>query len=314
MSGSSSDSSSEATVATLRDTVASATAEVLWRQWNAVGGSASTRARATALVDPESLVLMSLTLGPLEPRLDDLVSDWIALNADVLSVQRMHNLVSRYPAPTRARLTALARIALQEAKDHRWKPLLATDTVPIERRRNKRRAVRVPATESTALALRLRLAFGVGIKADLLAFLLCAHEAAATVAAIAAVTEYTPAAVRKAARDLAEAGFVRSVTHVGGDSALRYRTVRAMWSCLIAQTPRWVDWKARFIFVASFLDWTVEAQGRHLTEYVLESTLRDLIGQHAAAFVSQWPDLSYDPTDLPVPIVERFARAMVADA
>jgi hypothetical protein len=249
----------------------------------------------------------------LEPRLDDLVSDWTALNADVLSVQRMRNLTSRYPPSTRMRLPALARIAFQEAKDHRWKSLLATDIALIERRRNKRRAVRVSVNESAALTLRLRLAFGVGIKADLLAFLLCTHEAAATVAAVAAVTDYTPAAVRKAVRDLAEAGFVRSVTQVG-DTTLRYRIIRAMWNDLVPQTPQWVNWKGRFIFAASLLDWTAEAEGRHLTEYVLESALRDLFEHHAVALESRGADLSYSRAHSPILVVEQFAKAMVTEA
>ncbi len=311
MPGNSSGSSSRALLADLRKHLVSATAEVVWSQWSVVGGMASVRVRANALVDPESLVLMSLTLAPSEPRLYDVLSDWTAINADVLSVQRMRNLASRYPLSTQSRLTALARIAFQEAKDHRWKSLLA-DTEPIERRRNKPRAVRVSANEPAALTLRLRLAFGVGIKADLLAFLLCTHEAAATIAGIAAVTDYTPAAVRKATRDLTEATFVRSVLPTG-DSTLHHRIVRAMWDGLIPRTPRWIDWRARFIFAASLLDWTTGAQERHVTEYAVESALRDLIEQHPAALESQWSDLSRSPTDAPVVTVEQFAKAMVAE-
>lgn len=313
MSEDSSDSSSREMLEDLRHRVANATAEVLWRQWSVIGGAASTRARANALVDPESLVLMSLTLAPSEPRLDDLASDWTAINADVLSVQRMRNLGARYPSSTQIRLAALARIALQEGKDHRWKSLVVADTPPIERRHNKRRAVRVTVNDSAALVLRLRLAFGVGIKADLLAFLLCTHEAAATVGTIAAVTDYTPAAVRKAAHDLAEAGFVRSVLTTG-DSTLRYRIVRSIWSSLVPQTPNWIDWRARFIFAASFLDWASSAQQRHLTEYVIESAMRTLIEQHTIALESRWPDFTYSPTAAPSSSVRRFGEAMLNDA
>jgi|SRR5579862_1905662 len=309
----SSGSLSHAAVEHLQQKVTNASAEVLSRQWSAVGGAASSRARANALVDPESLVLMSLTLASSEPRFDDIVSDWTALNADVLSVQRMRNLASHYPPSTQARLPGLARIAFEEAKDHRWKSLVATSSVTIDHRRNKRRAVRVTSNESAALTLRLRLAFGVGIKADLLAFLLCSYETAATVATIAAITDYTPAAVRRAARDLGEAGFVRTVLHAG-ETTVRYRTISAMWSGLLPRTPKWVDWKARFVFVASLLEWSKNARGRQVTEYVVESALRDLIEEHAVAFETQWPDLAYSPMRSPTQNVESFAEALLLDA
>jgi hypothetical protein len=51
-----------------------------------------------------------------------------------------------------------------------------------------------------------------------------------------------------------------------------------------------------------------------VTEYVVESALRDLIEQHPAALESQWPDLSHNLNNAPVTTVERFAEAMVAEA
>ena len=94
-----------------------------WRQWRTVGAQTSAKARGRALVDPEALVLLSLTLMEHERRLADVLVDWMAWNSDLLSVQRMKNLVTSYPESTRDRLGWLAGVALKAGKDLRWRPL-----------------------------------------------------------------------------------------------------------------------------------------------------------------------------------------------
>jgi hypothetical protein len=288
MSKASSQSGTEASQAReeLRELTASltkATVDIAWRQWSALGGTASVRQRATALVDPEALVLVSLALDAAEPRLTDLVADWMTRNSDLLSVQRMRNLAKGYPEETQARLGHLARIAYEDAKDHRWKSLVRPDAGALPRRRNKRRTVRAQPIEPAALVLRLRLAFGVGIKADLLAYLLGTdQEAAASIAVSAVATGYTVAAVRKAANDLVAARLIEAIM----DAPTHYQAPRAAWRALlqVQDFAKWRAWSARFAFVVDFLDWASKTRDRPLTRYVLESAGRDLIDRHATAF------------------------------
>lgn len=258
------------------------TMEVVWRQWSALGGMTSSR-RAKSLVDPEALVLMSLTLEPVEPRLGDLLADWAARNSDLLSVQRMRNLAERYPTAARERLGRFACIAYEEGKDHRWKRFCAAAAPPLALRRNKARAVRAQLIEPAALMLRLRLAFGVGIKADLLGFLLGVDDNAwASVSTIATATGYTIAAVRKAARDLAEARFIEEIA----GTRTEYHAPHANWRPLLGlgDVARWRAWDERFVFVAAFLDWEAEARQRPITPYLIESRGRDLLQAYAATF------------------------------
>jgi hypothetical protein len=284
-------------VKALSGKITRATTEVVWRQWTALGGMASAKRRARSLVDPEALVLISLTLAESEPRLQDVVGDWTARNSDLLSVQRMRNLADRYPAATQERLGGLARIALEEGKDHRWQPLVSDTTLEFARRRGKRRAIRFPPLESAALVARFRLFLGVGIKADLFSFLLSTDEAAAaTVATIASATGYTVPAVRKAANGLAEARFILSIVDSNEitDARVHYQVPRAGWSHVLGveQIPKWRGWNERFVFVAAFLDWAASVAERPLTTYVLDSAGRDLIEAHSNAFrwhrVWQW--------------------------
>jgi hypothetical protein len=270
----------------LSDVMREATLEVLWRQWAAVGGTVSARRRAASLVDPEALVLTSVALQSSEPRLTDVVGDWVFRNSDLLSVQRIRNLAAAYPEEVRSGLRGVARIALTEGRDHRWKVFTVEPANPageLTRRLNKRRAVRVRVEEPAALMLRLRLAIGVGIKADVLTLLLTQEFGEwASVSGIAHATGYTVAAVRKAISDLAEA---RVIDAIAGTRA-EYRARRHPWQGLLGVTafPVWRDWHDRFLFATTFLAWVEEAEHRPLTSYVVASRGRDLVEAHPNAF------------------------------
>lgn len=277
----------------LADRLRTAALDVLWRQWRAVGGQAATAAGrpARAAVDPEALVLLSLTLVEHEPRLADILRDWTTLNADLLAVQRAKNLAARYPQSTRARLAGLGRVAMEEAKDLRWRSLVTAHGAGDESasfllasaRRNKRRAVRVNVDEPAALLLRLRLGFGVGTRADLLGFLLSASHGWATVREISAATTYTVAAVRRVAEAMEGA---RLLLFSGGPPAA-YGVNRAAWGELLGVKPglpAWQNWHERFAFVSAFLGWAESAQSRPLSSYVFGVKTRELLEHHRSAF------------------------------
>src|SRR5690606_12973231 len=97
------------------------TINAVWRQWHALGATAVIKTPARAVVDPEALVWMSLTLSKYEPRLTDLVASWTLLNSDLLSVQRINNLAAHFPDATHQHVIALARLLYEQGKDHRWK-------------------------------------------------------------------------------------------------------------------------------------------------------------------------------------------------
>ncbi|MGH7648103.1 MAG: hypothetical protein ACREND_08285, partial [Gemmatimonadaceae bacterium] len=264
----------DAAVTSLRN----ATIDVVWRQWAALGAGAASRTRARAVVDPEALMLVSLALISDEPRLADLLHDWVTRNADLLSVQRAKNLSRGYDAATRALiedgLAWLARIAVEEGKDLRWRSLLTHERHSSSRwsrpsvRASKSRAVRARVAEAPALLLRLRLAFSVGVKADLLSCLLCVGGELTTVRAIADMTGYTPAAVRRASEDLAAAQFIES----RDAQPAAYRLVRASWNPLLkveTESLSWKGWQNAFAFALAFFEWHRTTTVETRTPYVV---------------------------------------------
>lgn len=278
-----------ASLVALSQQLREAALEVLWRQWRAVGGQTATRGSKLAIVDPEALVLLSLTLIDDERRLVDILRDWTLLNTDLLSVQRLKNLAAAYPEKTRNSLAWLARIASVEGKDARWRSLSANApardaaSTTNEWVRNKRRAFRVRLDQPATLALRLRLGFGVGAKADVLVFLIGNAGVRSTVREIAAATGYTVAAVRRAAEDMAAARLL----HVTAEQPVTFRADPDAWREVLGfagDAPAWRNWQQRFVFVADFLAWAGAARAKPLTPYVLGVKGRELLERNRFAF------------------------------
>uniref|UniRef100_UPI003B3AB333 hypothetical protein n=1 Tax=Longimicrobium sp. TaxID=2029185 RepID=UPI003B3AB333 len=177
--------------------------QVAWAQWSALTSVAAPDGgrRPRAIVDPEALVLLSLSLRGRDARLDDLVFAWARRSSALLSVQRMTSLAEAFPQATRDALGEFAA----EAGDRRWRAHAgpaAEERAPV--RGNPLGPVRL--TAGPALLPRLRAGFGVGAKADLLAFLLGLRGAAASVSLMAAATAYSGRGGRTAAEEIALAG------------------------------------------------------------------------------------------------------------
>lgn len=305
--------SANALLAELSNTLRQAATDVVWVQWRALGAQTSTRSHARSLVDPEALVLMSLALSDAEPRLRDVMADWVILNASLISVQRFKNLIAQHPGDVQERVGTFARFVLVEAKDVRWRSLAAKTGKGAEltRRTNKLRAREVSFEEAAALWLRLRLAFSVGIKADTMAFLLGSAGAWASGRAIASATSYTPPAVRRAVDDLSRAGLMVTKKRSG---PAEYSVRAQPWSDALGLDgpfPAWRNWHARFTFVAAFLAWAEKAEKRTVSLYAFGAHGRELIDQHASAL--ELEDANAKPARTTAPDWPAFVQGFVRD-
>lgn len=315
------------------------------RSAHAAAPSASTDARRhpDAVVDPEALVLVSLVLLDHERRLGDLLHDWGARNSDLLSVQRMKNLTADYPDPVPAplahRVSWFAAVARDVGKDLRWRSLAqswggepgrwpdvgkhhesstrvsayvrAPGAHAPRNASTKARATRAQLVSGATLMLQLRLGLGVGVKSDLLAFLLANEEQPATVRDIAEATGYTVAAVRRAADDLATARLIESRE----GQPVCYRAAYNAWAALLGlgdRSVRWANWHQRFQFATHFLHWADAARERPLSTYAFGAHGRELIEQHRPAFerdrIAVWS--AHAPVQDSGAFVSRTVRAL----
>lgn len=248
-----------------------------------LGGQAAGRVTVPqSIVDPEALLLYSCAIRDDEPGLWDFVGGILAVAPSLLSVQRTRNLAAQYPERVRAVLAEAAAIAATDGKDARWKPL----TAGAAPRAYRPRKVYQPAGRAglpAALMVRLRLAFGVHARSDMIAFLLGIAPAAATAREVAEATGYGPVPARRALEAMAAARIVS----VAGSRPERYHADAERWAALLGATPvpRWRHWQPLFLFLAAALPPVHRAEPvEERSPYLRSSEERQLAITHRAAF------------------------------
>ena len=281
-----------ALVQRVEQTAREAALVVCWEQWRSLGAFAGAYGvrRATSIIDPEALVLLSLLLRDAERRLDDFLGWWASSGATLLSVQRVHNLARGFPERVQERLGAFARLAT-EAGDRRWTRHQTEAGEFALTPREGKGAEHLALYEAPALVLRLRAGFGVGAKADLLAFLLGIDGERASTKEAAEALGYTEVAVRTAAQEMTLARFVEETP----ERPVRYAADPEAWAGLLGfgggdrppeeydSSPRWRYWAGVFAFLADVLAWVETGREADWSPYVWSSRARDLSERHRKA-------------------------------
>ena len=273
-------------VTAMAATLAGAASVAVAAQWTAMHALPGDAMSEATIIDPEALLLISLWLLPREPALLPIVHDWVARWSDLLSVQRTRNIARAYSAPVLAELRAVAVTAHERGKDFRWSPVIksgtgaagagTTDDEVAPSRGDSRPPLpfeRLAVERDALLVLRFRMAFGVGARADALAYLLARGSAWSTVTEIALATGYTPSAIRRALDRMAEADIVLMVD----DGTTRFRCDPTRWSALLGLQSTVAPWRyflQHFTFVASFVEWAESVSRRKLTSYSILDQLR----------------------------------------
>lgn len=280
----------EPTAAELANELRQATLDYLWRQWRVVGAGVTSSSPARTIIDPEALLLMSLTMLEHERRLADVVWSWIDVNHALVSVQRLGNLREHFPPAVAQRLAALAAFRVDRKKDPRWKSLRMAGADELGQRPAKTRAVNPHFSSWATLLLQLRMGMGVGAKADVLAFILGLNPNSPEWASVPMIAEsigYTTTAVRRVADDLAAARFIRVLDTPDTDQATRMFSAHpAPWASLLGITfnqPGWGYWRERFQFVVAVLSWLDGEAARPTSAYTQDVAARDILNRHGAA-------------------------------
>jgi len=233
-------------------------------------------------VDPEALILASLATADDEPRGVDLAAHWSLLNSDLLSVQRTRTMVASFPAAARY-LPALARELRDLGADARWGSLVSDDAEPLVYRRGRGRAVRVPLERLPCVMLRLRVLFGVSIKADAVTYLLAA-DGYVDPREIARNIAYGSAPVRRVLHALAEAGWLHETLGSRTGYSIGDLPLRNLLGVPRAKTPAWAHCAGLFATVIAFLEW-VRALPAEPGKVALAIHLGKFATAHRATFV-----------------------------
>jgi len=283
---------SDAIFTEIRECAEQAAVRVCWTQWVALGSLASPvgQAQARSIVDPEALILLSLTIQERERRLLDMVAWWAHTGAGLTSVQRLRSVAGRFPTAAGASgLEEFASLATRSG-DRRWAKLARPSST--EAPRGLKGPDQLDLIEASALWPRLRAGFGVGAKADVLVFLLGLRGAWASTKMIAFATGYTTVTSARAASEMAQARLIRETSN----RPVEFSAPPGPWAELLElyptpsswdapaepQAPAWRFWAEIFAFLAASIEWA-RLQGQ-VGDRVLASRARDLIERHMQAF------------------------------
>jgi hypothetical protein len=257
----------------------------LWAQWRALGVRVTeTPTPARCVIDPEALILASAALLDHEPRLRDVLGAWFTERPQVLSTQRIGNLCRSFPALATSRVPALARVAVVRGKDFRWRKLAAGagSDLPLGDR-GKELVSEVRRPPSSTLLIQLRRGMGVGVKADVLGYLLAVatdHTQWVPVSAIREALDYSTVAISRAAEEMRAGHFVIGPSPVDRHTRMprAYRAERQAWGRVLEldnEFFRWTAWAQHFLFVTRLVEWQRETAGREVTEYAYAVKLRE---------------------------------------
>ena len=176
-----------------------------WIQWIALGVDAVGEPD-NAVVDPEALIALTAELGDADARLRDVSTDWCVAFGRYVNGSRLKQVVRELGTPPEAIGEYVATIAA--AGGPAWP--MATQPRPGYATRGKGRLD--SALSRPRLRIRLRAAFGVNARADVLAALLIAPQNGLSVADLARTTRFTKPNVAFAVDALLLAGLLEART------------------------------------------------------------------------------------------------------
>ncbi len=255
--------------------------DIAWAQWGAVAGFVTRTLPVQSTIDPEALLLASLYLAEHERRLTRLTAWWAAKGSRLLSVQRTKNLLRGYPRVVKQRLGEFASMAAEDGHDLRWRSLAGSAHSHHPGPRPKDLAATPELRDPATLMLRLRSGFGVGIKADVLAFLIGRSGAPATFREIATATGYYGRAVRRAVEEMAAARFVQPAR----TTPASYGVNPGAWASVLElpkSPPLWRFWNENYAFVVNLME--VTASGRDASPYLQSRRVRELMDRYGQVF------------------------------
>jgi len=258
--------------------------DLIWNQWAYLGSMARPTSdhQTLRIIDPEALVLASVAFQSSERRISEILDWWAGIGTPLLSVQRMKAMAKKTDGSRMDLFVDFARLASQYG--HRsWLKYSALENVePVEIQNSELLLKGCPS-----LLLRLRAAFGVGAKADIIALLMGTSGSEVTVSTISTHLNYTQKATRDSLKEMAMSGIVRE----SSSRPATYSTNRKPWLELLQpgdlghrHYPKWTMWTALFGFLIAAQSICLAAVSKDLNGYLVASYARDLVESHLSAF------------------------------
>ena len=280
--------------------------DFVWRQWSRIGVSGSVSSTGLSMIDPEPLLAFTTEVARHDARMFDEMMDWLATNGQWINVQRLSTVVNKDDVGDKAVIGAVASWIAERDKSMKWRGLArrmtarrCTQEQPLFhtagrnagdvsasaeehfsrygliRGEVRTRGMTQPVNmkDAASLIFKCRAVFGIGTRADVMAYLVTTEIAHPR--DVARVLGYNHMRVQEVMAGLAEAG-IASV-HTAG-RVKRYSIDRGQWrSILMAEcvtAPRWVNWRALTRGLTAIWRGARAIDAARADDYVLSSKMR----------------------------------------
>ena len=142
--------------------------------------------------------------------------------------------------------------------------------------------------------VQLRSGMGIGVKADVLAYLLCVSRHGQNWASIGSIVDalgYGKAAVGNATEEMCAAKFILAPGAVDPQARTpkMFRADPTAWASVLGLndgSPSWTYWDQHYLFLTKYLAWHQEVTDRNVTDYALAVQLRALLEAHPRALTT----------------------------
>lgn len=292
----------------LREKVSQEFLDFAWRQWAQAGVAANITFFDPWAIDPEALILFTIAVARRDPRLFDEIMDWMAVNRQLVSLQRLRNLSSRFPIDPQLIAAVIAWTEdsrssvphgprMAEGRQLQMRPVFGQDVLsfigepdptfaqhgyvrPKVIRSQKSRA---PDPKIAAnFAFLLRHLFGPGSRSEAMRILLTFADGPLDVARISDEAGFAKRNVNESLLSLAASRTIKARRLRNERVFIAYRD---KWANLLEIGPSaefmpvfvsWVHLLPAFAEISEWLDRMIEAEH---SEYMISSSARDLMEQ-----------------------------------
>ena len=247
----------------------------VWHQWCQMGVAGSVPHKPGWVIDPEPLLAFTSEVARQDARMFDQVLDWLATNGHWINTQRLSTLVKQGDIGDTAVVGAIASWMTQQDKSTKWRGVSRTFSPSVQKPaealfrlqpelspdilakpcphfqqyellrgqiHTRKMTQPVNMQDPANLMFKSRAIFGIGIRADVSAYLATANGGHAR--QIADRLGYNHVRVTDVLSEMAEAGMV--TMHFSGQTKL-YRIDREQWQALLVPNPTdklaWVNWR-----------------------------------------------------------------------
>ena len=282
--------------------------DFLWQEWSILGIAGVAKSKDIRIIDPEALLLFSLSVCRYEPRLFDEILDWLFQNGHFINVQRLNQIQKKYDFNCGPQLSAIAELLAQKSSYRlKWSGLAKkyyqkdkeplffskegnTLPCPMDKDANpeflshglKRGQINLRGYSQAfdlqspaCLLLRLRALLGINARAEILCLLASVKEIHPSEAA--RTTGYYQKTIQTTLVEMAQSGVILTRT---SKKEKFYRLNPGVLDVLLkpqGQSPRWINWPALLRVVEILWKRLCELSMQEIDSLLLSSELKKLM-------------------------------------